>query len=129
MTSKFQNDLSDTERHCVVSFRKQELKEFLSICGVTPVTIMGIGLQSEMERTKRRNITEVSDAMVLILQTLSPRHHSELWDELGRSEKLCEAFNTTKTNKFGLSQSFTSICNNMRREGQTPQIGARFKEF
>ena len=58
-----------------------------------------------MEWTKRRNITEASGAMVAILQTLSPRHHGELWDELGRSENLCEAFNTAKTNKFGSSQS------------------------
>ena len=43
--------------------------------------------------------------MVAILQTLSPRHHGELWDELGRSENLCEVFNTAKTNKFGSSQS------------------------
>ena len=45
---------ADTERHYVVSFRKQELNEFLSICGVTPVTMMDIGLQSAMERTKRK---------------------------------------------------------------------------
>ena len=87
---------ADTEIHFVESFRKQELNEFHSICGVTPVT---------MEWTKRRNITEASGAMVANLQTLSPRHHGELWDELGRSENLCEAFNTAKTNKFGSSQS------------------------
>ena len=72
---------ADTERHYVVSFRKQELNEFLSICGVNPVTMMDKGLQSAMERTKRRNITEESDAMVTILQTLSARHKGELWDE------------------------------------------------
>ena len=72
---------ADTEKHYVVSFRKQELNEFFSICGVTPVTMMDIGLQSAMERTKRRNITEESDAMVTILQTLSARHKGELWDE------------------------------------------------
>ena len=43
--------------------------------------MMDIGLQSVMERTKRRNITEESDAMVTILQTLSARHKGELWDE------------------------------------------------
>ena len=96
---------ADTEIHFVESFRKQELNEFLSICRVTPVTMMDTGLQSAMEWNKRRNITEASGAMVAILQTLSPRHHSELWDELGRSENLCEAFNTAKTNKFGSSQS------------------------
>ena len=67
--------------------------------------MMDIGLQSALGRIKRRNITEAGDAMVAILQTLSPRDHGELWDELGRSEKLCEAFKTTKTNKFGSSQS------------------------
>ena len=87
---------ADTEIHFVESFRKQELNEFHSICGVTPVT---------MEWTKRRNITEASGAMVANLQTLSPSYHGELWDELGRSENLCEAFNTAKTNKFGSSQS------------------------
>ena len=55
---------ADTEIHFVESFRKQELNEFHSICGVTPVT---------MEWTKRRNITEASGAMVAILQTLSPK--------------------------------------------------------
>ena len=40
---------ADTERHFVESFRKQELNEFLSICGVTPVTMMDTGLQSAME--------------------------------------------------------------------------------
>ena len=43
--------------------------------------MMDISLQSAMERTKRKNITEESDAMVTILQTLSARHNGELWDE------------------------------------------------
>ena len=40
---------ADTEIHFVESFRKQELNEFLSICRVTPVTMMDTGLQSAME--------------------------------------------------------------------------------
>ena len=57
---------ADVERLHVVSFRKQELNNFLTCCRASPVREVDIGLLSTTtERTRRRNISEVSRVMVL----------------------------------------------------------------
>ena len=97
--------IEDTVRPHVVSFRKQELNKFLTSCGVSQIRTVDIGLPTTTERTRRRNMSEACDAMVAVLQTLSPRHPGELWEELRKSDKLCEVLNVTKITKMASPQN------------------------
>ena len=88
--------MADVERLHVVSFRKQELNNFLTCCGASPVREVDMGSSSTTtERTRRRNISEAAGVMVTVLQTLSPSHPGELWKDLRDSGKICEALNVT----------------------------------
>ncbi|KAL9963885.1 hypothetical protein ACROYT_G027439 [Oculina patagonica] len=78
-TKERKSVMADIERDHVVSFRKQELNDFLTKCGVSSVRDVDMGLPTATERTRRRNISEASEVMVTILQTLSPSHPGELW--------------------------------------------------
>lgn len=88
--------VANVERLHVVSFRKQELNNFLTCCGVSPVREVDMGSSSTTNaRTRRRNISEAAGVMVTVFQTLSPSHPGELWKDLRDSGKICEALNVT----------------------------------
>ena len=87
--------MADVERLHVVTFRKQELNNFLTRCGASSVREVDMGSSTRTERTRRRNISEASGVMVAVLQTLSPSHPGGLWKDLRNSDKICEALNVT----------------------------------
>lgn len=80
------SQMLDVERLRVVSFKKQELNNFLT-CQSERWTLV--------RRTRQRNISEAAGVMVMVLQTLSPSHPGELWKDLRDSGKICEALNVT----------------------------------
>lgn len=92
--------MADVERLHVVSFRKQELNNFLTCYGASPVREVDMGSSTTTERIRRRNISEASGVMVAVLQTLSPSHPGELWKDLRDSDKICEALNVTNSAKL-----------------------------
>lgn len=92
--------MANVERPHVVSFRKQELNNFLTCCGESPVREVDMGSLTTTERTRRRNISEASGVVVAVVQTLSPSHPGELWKDLRDSGKICEALNVTNRAKL-----------------------------
>ena len=92
--------MADVERFHVVSFKKQELNNFLTCCGASPVREVDMGSSATTERTRRGNISEASGVMVAVLQTLPPSHPGELWKDLRDSDKICEALNVTNRTKL-----------------------------
>ena len=60
--------MADVKRLQVVSFRKQELNNFLTCCGASPVREVDMGSSSiTTEHTRQRNISEASGVIVTTL--------------------------------------------------------------
>ena len=117
--------MADMERDHVVSFRKQELNNFLTKCGVSPVREVDMGLPTTTERTRRRNISEACEVLVTILQTLSPSHPGELWKYLTAAGKIGEKLyvcNSAKQNEsdmkylIALSETYNSATSGNARK-------------
>ena len=96
-----------TVRPHVVSYRKEQLNDFLTSCGASPVRTVDMGLPMATERTKRRNIEEACQVVVTVLQTLSPSYPGELWQDIKDSDNMCETLKVTnnfKQNKIELKE-------------------------
>lgn len=95
--------MADIERRHVVSFSKQELNNFLTCCGASTVREVEMGSSlTTTKHTRRRNISEASEVMVTVLQTSSPSHPGELWEDLRDSDKICEALSVTNREELNL---------------------------